>query len=291
MEIRQLRYFISAATHLNFTKAAKECFIVQTAMTAQMTKLEGELGVQLFERQSRGLALTEAGEKFLQEAKKVVRDVEEAQQKMEDYREGCTARLRVAHQGEVFRGDLVDTLRRFSRERPDVRVMLYQLPWREAISGLQEGQLDFVLMPRWEDPRQREKWLICEDLAESGFMLVMPKDHPMAGRETVTMQEVCQLPRAGFQARPVDDGGPDLPATIYAQVKDHTSIQILIESGCCVGAWPERMCRPELYPNLSFTRIIDFPRTVSLAMFHRAEPLSEEEEAFRREVLRQFGKL
>ena len=50
MEIRQLRYFISAATHLNFTRAARECFIVQTAMTQQIANLENEIGVRLFER-------------------------------------------------------------------------------------------------------------------------------------------------------------------------------------------------------------------------------------------------
>lgn len=113
----------------------------------------------------------------------------------------------------------------------------------------------------------------------------------MAGRESVTMEEICRLPRIGFQARPVDDGGPGLPAVVYAQIKDHTSIQILIESGSCVGAWPERMCRPELYPGLRFAKIADFPRTVRLAELRRAEPLSEEGEAFRREVLRQYGKL
>ena len=291
MEIRQLRYFISAATHLNFTKAAKECFIVQTAMTAQMTKLEGELGVQLFERQSRGLALTEAGEKFLLEAKKVVRDADAAQEKMEDYREGYTARLRVSHQGELFRGDLVDILRRFNRERPDVRVMLYQLPWREAIPGLREGQLDVAFMPCWDDAREERKWLVCEELAESSFMMVTAKDYPLADREKITMAEFCTLPRIGFQGSPMDDGGPEAPANIYGQIKDHTSAQILIESGCCVGAWPERMCRPEQYPNLRFAKIADFPRIVRPALFRRAEPLSEEGKAFRREVLRQYGKL
>ena len=65
MEIRQLRYFISAATHLNFTRAARECFIVQTAMTQQIANLESEIGVRLFERGYRSLTLTPAGEEMV----------------------------------------------------------------------------------------------------------------------------------------------------------------------------------------------------------------------------------
>lgn len=66
MELRQLKYFVSAAKHLNFTKAARECFIVQSSMTAQIASLEEELGVKLFERRSRGLALTEEVSFFFQ---------------------------------------------------------------------------------------------------------------------------------------------------------------------------------------------------------------------------------
>ena len=78
MEIRQLKYFISAATHLNFTRAARECFIVQTAMTQQIANLENEIGVRLFERGYRSLTLTPAGEVFLQDAREIVAQAQAA---------------------------------------------------------------------------------------------------------------------------------------------------------------------------------------------------------------------
>ena len=78
MELRQLRYFVSAAAHLNFTKAAKECYIVQSSMTEQIANLESELGVKLFDRQSKGLALTEAGRFFLPKAKAILGEAEKA---------------------------------------------------------------------------------------------------------------------------------------------------------------------------------------------------------------------
>lgn len=61
MNLNQLEYFISAAEHLNFTKAAKECYISQTAMTQQMQALEKTLGVKLFTRDKHHIELTPAG--------------------------------------------------------------------------------------------------------------------------------------------------------------------------------------------------------------------------------------
>ena len=60
MEIRQLKYFIQAAEYLNFTRAAKECGIVQTAMTQQIANLENEIGIRLFDRKIRGFASADA---------------------------------------------------------------------------------------------------------------------------------------------------------------------------------------------------------------------------------------
>ena len=88
MEIRQLKYFIAAAKHLNFTKAAKECSIVQTAMTQQVANLESELKVKLFERTHRNLSLTPAGERFLKSAKKIVNQAKISAGDMEDFKEG-----------------------------------------------------------------------------------------------------------------------------------------------------------------------------------------------------------
>ena len=68
MELRQLEYFVASAKYLNITKAARECNIVQSAMSQQINALEKDLGVTLFERTNRGLLLTQEGEALLKEA-------------------------------------------------------------------------------------------------------------------------------------------------------------------------------------------------------------------------------
>ena len=68
MELRQLRYFLSAARHRSFTEAARECCVVQSAMSQQIKALEKELDVTLFERTKHGLRLTHEGQTLEQEA-------------------------------------------------------------------------------------------------------------------------------------------------------------------------------------------------------------------------------
>lgn len=102
MELRQLKYFISAAKHLNFTKAAAECYIVQTSMTHQIAALEDELGVKLFERKSRNMELTEAGKIFLKEAQSLLAGAERAAELVRTTAEGYESILRLGVCGKYW---------------------------------------------------------------------------------------------------------------------------------------------------------------------------------------------
>lgn len=277
MEIRQLRYFVSAAAHLNFTRAAKECFIVQTAMTQQIANLEKELGVKLFERQSRGLSLTAAGEAFLADAREILAHSQRSQEKMAAFHGGYTDLLQVGHHGELFRRDLVETLRRLRSQFPQTKVMLYQLPRSELISGLREGQLDLAFMTYADLFSKHEKWMDWCVLGEEDIMLVVSEDHPLAHREEITMAEVDAYPRTWLswgseEGRPIGTPGEGSQAQVYGAVKDHASMEDLIESGYCVGLWARRVCRNRERPGLRFIRVTDYPEKAGVAaLWHRAK--------------------
>lgn len=78
MKIEKLYYFLSVARHLNFTRAAQECHIAQPAISEQISSLERELGVQLFERGARSIRLTAAGEVFYQHISRFVQNYEQS---------------------------------------------------------------------------------------------------------------------------------------------------------------------------------------------------------------------
>ncbi|MDE7128161.1 MAG: LysR family transcriptional regulator, partial [Bacteroidales bacterium] len=76
MELRQLRYFVKAAGTLNFSEAAKSLYVTQSTLSQQIRQLENELGVQLFERNSHEVSLTDAGEELLPYAMKTLESAE-----------------------------------------------------------------------------------------------------------------------------------------------------------------------------------------------------------------------
>ena len=292
MEIRQLRYFISAATHLNFTKAAKECFIVQTAMTQQIANLESEVGAKLFERHHRALALTPAGELFLREAKEIVVRAQRAEERVRSFEAGYGSVLHIGYHGEMFKQDLIELLREERRARPDGKVMLYQLPQSELLEGLRDGQLDFIVT-LYGAFFETEEWMDWAILEEDRLMLAVARDHPLAGRGRVTMAEVEREPIINFDERNNEERDIMLARTgsrptEYGRLQDHTSGEILIKSGYGVAIWVERLCRKDIYPDLDFLELSDHPGVERVALAWRRESDTPEKEAFRSRVLARY---
>lgn len=103
--------------------------------------------------------------------------------------------------------------------------------------------------------------MAMELLAEEGTRLVVAKDHPLAGRESVTVEEIQSLPLVYFGRRGwetwnlvLDQQNMSVKDTDIL-ARDHSSVEILIESGYYAGIWPERMSRSGRYPNLRFLKI------------------------------------
>src|SRR5918998_433892 len=84
MQLHQLEYFLAVARHLHFTRAADELHVAQPAVSQQIRKLEEELGVELFHRMKRRVALTSAGETLLPWARRVLADVAEARAEVQE---------------------------------------------------------------------------------------------------------------------------------------------------------------------------------------------------------------
>ena len=103
MQIRQLEYFVAVSEHLNFTKAAKQFYISQTAVTQQIKALEQELGAELFIRNNRHVELTPAGKTFLEDARAIIKRTQDAM-------------IRARQADTVFTGNLRSEERRVGKE-------------------------------------------------------------------------------------------------------------------------------------------------------------------------------
>ena len=147
MELRQLNYFVAIAEEQSFTRAAERLWVAQPGLSTQVRRLESELGVQLFERRPRGVDLTDAGELFLERARKAVAAAELARSIGDDLGAGLVGTIWLGIVTGAGWPHLGELLGRFGRDRPDVELTVVESYAGMLLRDLRDGRLDAVLAP------------------------------------------------------------------------------------------------------------------------------------------------
>jgi DNA-binding transcriptional LysR family regulator len=147
MELRHLRYYVAIAEERSFTRAAERLWVAQPGLSSQIRRLESELGVKLFERHTRGVDLTAAGEVFLQRARVVLATAEAAQSVGQDIQQGQVGSIRLGI-GAVMGWSLASSLLEgFAQGSPGVEVAVVESQGGTLVRELRDGRLDAVLAP------------------------------------------------------------------------------------------------------------------------------------------------
>jgi DNA-binding transcriptional LysR family regulator len=177
MELRHLRYFVAIAEERSFTRAAERLWIAQPGLSTQMRRLEAELGVQLLERHSRGINLTQAGELFLERTRAVLAAADVAAATGRDLEAGVIGSVRLGVASGPAWPQTSALLQRFSRERPGVELTVVQgyggALWRD----LRDGRLDALLAPTGTGPAGMKTL----DLGSAEWVVLVGTGHPLAG--------------------------------------------------------------------------------------------------------------
>jgi len=190
MELRHLRYFVVVAEEQNVTRAAERLHVSQPPLSRQIRDLEEELGVELFRRSAKSLALTEAGKIFLIEARAVLLRVDKAIETVRMVARRDRGSLRIGYAPSLTAEFLPRALRLFEAERPGVRVALHDLSSEECLQRIADGKLDLALTV----PRRglRDKSLKFEPLTRYAILCAVGLDHPFAKKRAVTLAEIRQ---------------------------------------------------------------------------------------------------
>ena len=248
MELRQLKYFLSAARNLSFTTAARECYIVQSAMSQQIAALEKELGVTLFERGGRTMTLTAEGRVFRQEAERILRQVTDSTALVQTIASGYERTVRLGCHGSLLHRELVSGLRQLHKEKPDLRVLVFQDIAARLLNALRNKDLDCVVGILSPAMKLLSGWLDWQVIREEGVRLMVPENHPLAGRESVTMEEVAREPvillsgsdKRDHLMRWADSGHP---IRVYCYAEEAGSVETMVAAGFGVSLCLESACR------------------------------------------------
>ncbi|CAG9177486.1 LysR family transcriptional regulator [Cupriavidus respiraculi] len=152
MDLRQLRYFVTVAEELHFGRAAQRLAMTQPPLSQQIQALEEEIGVRLFARTRRSVALTPAGRQWLPEVRRVLADAAALPELAQRFARGDAGTLSLAFVSTADYGILPDLLRRFRADHPDVELQLREATSDVQFEALIEGTIDAGLVIRPQLP-------------------------------------------------------------------------------------------------------------------------------------------
>jgi DNA-binding transcriptional LysR family regulator len=192
MDLRQLEYVLAVSEELNFTRAAERCHIAQSALSHQIARLEKELGSRLFERSSRSVRVTEAGEALAATARQILDSVGLVRSEIDAIGGLTRGRLAIGATQTALRAlDVVAVFGEFHHRHPDVELTLALGPMNELAAGVSAGTHDLAL-GHCNEPLQRP--LRVERLIERvPLVAVVAAGGPLTGRKSVRVAELAAL--------------------------------------------------------------------------------------------------
>src|SRR6202140_4430720 len=196
MELRHLRYFVAVGDEQHYGRAASMLRVAQPALSRQIQDLEAEVGFKLFERLPRGVKLSAAGKQFLQDARRILQEVNEATKRAGRVARGLSGTLRVGFaENASWRGVVPDSFRRFREQQPDAELQLQPAASLEQLEAIRSGRLDggFVnFMPK-SDP-ELDQLLVAIPHVE----LAAPKRHALTRLKKVRLRDLTDVPFVWF---------------------------------------------------------------------------------------------
>ena len=246
---RQLRYFMELAKCLNFTKAATSLYIAQPALSQQIADLEKQLGVTLFERNSRSVALTPAGEILRNACPEILNKLESVRQEVLWAQAGLRGSIKIGYL-YMFQPVLPAIAQEFRKLYPDVALEFYSGNLRELETALENRDIDIAFS--WvnasefpDNTAASYNVLWREDLC-----VAVHKDHPFArsgGRDYSLLENepfilIDENTAPGFQfmARKASSEAGFLLKS-YTTSKEFTSIVVQVEAGMGISVLPSGM--------------------------------------------------
>jgi DNA-binding transcriptional LysR family regulator len=179
MELRHLRYFVAVAEHLHFGRAAEALATAQPSLSRQILQLEDELGVRLFERTNRHVELTDAGRRFLTDARRTLHAADAGIRHARENADGTRGELRIAFIGGAMLMALPAVLREYRRRYPNVEVTPRVMHYPEHAPALHAGNIDIAWTIPTADPD-----IAAQTITTDNLLAALPSDHPLS-RKTI----------------------------------------------------------------------------------------------------------
>lgn len=251
MNLQQLRYAVALAEARSFTKAAEAQFVVQSALSQQVRRLEEELGVQLFARTTRTVSLTSAGESLLPLLRQVVAGIERIKFDAQALSGTVTGRLTVGMMEIPSESlDVAALMANFHLRYPDVSVTLRSGGSDVLVHAAADRKLDAAIVGSnvSRDDRGGGANLIFTHLFSESLVAVMPANHPLTRRSSVSVTDLAELSFIDFPPgyglrHETDRGFAGVPRRVAFEVTRVDEVIHFVRNNLGVALLPESVAR------------------------------------------------
>ncbi len=191
MDFRTIEHFLKLSETLNFRKAADEIYIAQPALSRQIMALEEELGVVLFDRNKRNVALTTAGEYFREECERILEDFERVKQRTSQIHKGEGGEIKIAHSSSSMQFLLPNILAKIQAEMPLMKTNLNETTNLYGINALINRTIDVAFGPNMIVPKE----LNTRTIYVENFVIILPQNHHL---DVTNFESLAQLADENF---------------------------------------------------------------------------------------------
>ncbi|WP_435153964.1 LysR family transcriptional regulator [Amycolatopsis sacchari] len=261
MDVRSLRYALTLAEELHFGRAARAHFIAAQAFGRRIQELERELGTRLFDRTSRRVSLTEAGERFLPRARRVLAQLDALMEAAEGDPAEPVLRIGVLGYGLADRWPVARSV--LARCRPDLDLTYVELDWANQYDAVRSGEVDVAIV---HDVGGHDD-LFVETVMDTGRYAVVPADSDLADADRLTGTDAWERPWVAPVGQPgLADWTGGRTARNRVEVRSPTHIPIAVATTGCLGLHGEPAARFFPHPGVRYLPLEDGPRaTVAIA--------------------------
>lgn len=195
MDLKRLHYFNQLAKTGNFTKAADQLGIAQSALSTSIKKLEHQLGLKLINRTERKMSLTAEGQVLLRHTNIILEDVEQAEKELQELKGLSSGVINFGAPAMLASYFLPDALEKFKKSYPGIQINIQEAGTATLAQMLVNGELDLALIRGDREHEQIRQTILAQDQIAA----CVPAGHPFSSRESITLEEFCNQPLVLFK--------------------------------------------------------------------------------------------
>lgn len=273
MELSQLRYLVAVAETGNFTRAAERSHVTQPSLSQQILNLESEVGHKLFHRLGRKAVLTEAGAVFLERARRILFEVENASRELSDHA-GLGRRITVGAVQTIMPYLITPLLAESEKRLPQLQVDAREDFRRQLVAAVVEGDLDLAVVPLPVNDHR----LSVEPILTEPLLLVVGKNHPFASRPSISLEDLAEetfislgdMSSLAAQTR-VFFGDHNFQPKIRYRCAQVATLKRFVSAGLGISILPQMARQADDGDTLTYLRISDSEPTREIAVIRHLQ--------------------